>query len=48
MARSGNVHSYSSQQVYSYHNDGSGEPKEFQATSSTATAPGGVSVTRIT
>jgi len=46
MARSGNVHSFSSQQVYSYHNDGSGEPKEFQAISSTATAPGGIKETK--
>lgn len=46
MARDGNAHTFSSHQVYSYCNDGSGEPKEFQAISSTATAPGGVKETK--
>ena len=43
MAHNSDGYSFSSQQVYSYHNDGSGEPKEYQAISSTAKGPGGVS-----
>jgi len=46
MAQSGNGYSYSSQQMYSYRNDGTGEPKEFQAISSTAKGPGGIKETK--
>lgn len=46
MAQSGDGYSFSSQQVYSYRNDGSGEPQEFQATASTAKGPGGIKETK--
>ncbi|XP_063677498.1 myeloid leukemia factor 1-like [Bolinopsis microptera] len=46
MAKDGNGYSFSSQQVYSYRNDGSGEPQKFQATSSTAKGPGGIKETK--
>ena len=42
MAQNSDGYSFSSQQVYSYRNDGSGEPQEYQAISSTAKGPGGV------
>ena len=42
MAQSGDGYSFSSQQMYSYRNDGNGDPQEFQAISSTAKGPGGV------
>jgi len=42
MKDSNNRHSFSSQQVYSYRSDGTNPPQEYQATSSTARAPGGV------
>ena len=38
----GNMHSYSSSTVMSYTNDGRGQPKVYQATTSTRQAPGGV------
>ncbi|XP_064642952.1 myeloid leukemia factor 2-like [Lineus longissimus] len=41
-----NCHSYSSSTVMSYSNTGNGEPKMYQASSSTRTAPGGVKETR--
>lgn len=43
MANDPNTYSYSSSSVMSYSNDGTGEPKYFQATKSTKRAPGGVS-----
>jgi len=46
MSQNDNGYSFSSQQVYSYRNDGSGDPQEFQATSSTAKGPGGVKETK--
>ena len=48
MASSPNGYSYSSSKVMSYSNDGRGEPKYFEASSSTKTAPGGVKETQKT
>merc|ERR1719210_349404 len=46
MARTGDGYSFSSQQMYSYRNDGNGDPQEFQAISSTAKGPGGIKETK--
>lgn len=48
MASNPNGYSYSSSQVMSYSNDGTGQPKYFEASSSTKTAPGGVKETQKT
>lgn len=46
MSRSGDGYSFSSQQFYSCHKDGNGEPQEFQAISSSAQGPGGIKETK--
>ncbi|XP_020909896.1 myeloid leukemia factor 1 [Exaiptasia diaphana] len=45
-ANNPNTYSYSQSSVMSYSNDGSGEPKYFQAHHSTKNAPGGIKETR--
>lgn len=46
MQNNPNAHSFSSSKVISYSNDGSGEPKYYEATSETSQGPGGVRQTR--
>ena len=43
-----NGYSFSSSKVMTYSNDGRGDPKFFEASSSTRTAPGGVKETQRT